>query len=232
MKRCLIIDDDELSRLALERLVQQSGQLELVKSCSSPIEGLRILQHEPIDLLLLDVEMPELSGLELIRSLSSPPAVVLVTSKETYALEAFETEVVDYLVKPVSLPRFMKAVDRALSKQRRQVDGAHSGAEGEMLYVKHKSQLVGVPLKDILWVEATGDYVTIHTDRQTFLAHITLNAMERKLPEEQFMRVHRSHIVQLRKIRAIEETHIIIGKALLRIGESYHAALMNRLNRV
>ncbi len=232
MNRCLIVDDDKLSRIALERLVLQSGNLTLVKSCSTPVEALEVLRKQQIDILMVDVEMPELSGLELIKSLKRRPEIIIVTAKEHYAVEAFDVEAADYLVKPVTLPRFLKAVNRVLARQKAAEPVAKSIADQGMLYVKVNNQLVSVPIADVLWIEATGDYVTIHTERQNFIAHATMKAMEEKLPAGNFMRVHRSHIVQLQRIKAIEETHIIIGKTLIPIGKSYHEPLMKRLNRI
>lgn len=230
MTQCIIVDDDRLSRMALEQLVRQSGMLELVKSCSSALEALDILRTQPIDILLLDIEMPEVSGLELIRSLEKRPEIILVTAKEQYAREAFDLDAADYLVKPVRLERFLKAVNRVLSRQKPAEPAQSPASVRDSLYVKVQSQLVNLPVSDVLWVEATGDYVTIHTDRKSFIAHTTMHAMERRLPPERFMRVHRSAIVHLQKIKAIEESHIIIGQTLIRIGESYRDALMKRLN--
>lgn len=230
MKRCLIVDDDPLSRLTLERLIAKTDTLKLVKSCASSLEAIDAMRQTQIDLLFLDVEMPEMTGLELLKSLTNPPAVILVSAREKYAVEAFELEVVDYLVKPVSLQRFIKAVDRVFSHLELRHEAKESPAEHHMVFVKVENQLRRLPTEDILWIEATGDYVTIHTERGTLVSHVTMKGILEKLPSEMFVRVHRSHIVQLRKIKAIEGNLIIIGKNLIPIAESNRATLMKRLN--
>jgi DNA-binding LytR/AlgR family response regulator len=231
-KRCLIVDDDPLSRMALEQLVGQTNQLELVGSCAGPAEAAALLRKQKVDLMFLDVEMPEMTGIDFMKTMKHRPAIVLVTAKENYAVEAFEVEADDYLVKPVTLPRFMKALNRILDDQ----SGEGKGEKGEpvldSLYVKVNTQLVKIPTADVLWIEALGDYVTIHTERENFIAHSTMKALEKKFPSDSFMRVHRSYIVQLNKIKAIEETVIIIGKKFIPIGDSYRAALLRRLNPI
>lgn len=230
--RCLIVDDDELSRMMLEHLVQQSGLLQLVSSCSSAIEALQVIQKKTVDVMFLDVEMPEMSGLELVKSLKRKPDIILVTAREHYAVEAFDVEVTDYVVKPVTLPRFLKAVNRVV--ERRRFSEASPGKEPgqDALYVKVKTQLVKIPTSDVLWVESNGDYVIIHTERENHVAHTTMKDMEQRLPRERFMRVHRSFIVQLAAIKAIEETLIVIGKKLIPIGETYRSTLLKQLNLV
>jgi len=230
--RCLIVDDEELSRTTLEKLVRHIDSFELVQTCSSPLDAHKVLQKQKVDLIFLDVEMPEMNGVEFVRSLKDKPEIILVTSKENYAVEAFDLEVADYLVKPVTVPRFLKAVNRILARHSEGERFAKGTTGQEMLYVKVNTQLVKVPIPDVLWVEATGDYVTIHTERENFIAHSTMKGMEGKLPAGRFMRVHRSYIVQLPKIKAVEENLIIIGKALIPIGDSYRSALMRLLNTV
>lgn len=224
--RCLIVDDEELSRVVIESLVKKTDFLELVASCTSPLEAASVLRTGAIDILFADVEMSEMTGLELIRSLDNPPEVILVTAKEQYAVDAFEMNVADYLVKPVTLPRFLKAVNRV--RERLQAD-TEVKQTSDAIFIKVNSQLVNIRLADILWVEATGDYVTLNTLADKYIVHSTMKGIEHRLPNRDFVRVHRSYIVRIDRIKAIEDTLIIIGKNLIPIGDSYRTPLMNRL---
>jgi DNA-binding LytR/AlgR family response regulator len=225
--RCAIVDDEEMSRKNIEQLVKRVNDLKLVVVCKDAVEASNVLRKENVDLVFLDVEMPEMTGIELIKSLTHKPEIVLVTSKENYAVEAFEYDVADYIVKPATYERFLKAYDRV--KARLTTDNENP-VNDDAVFVKVDSQLVKVNTRDILWVEAFGDYVNVFTETNKYIVHSTMKGMENKLPSDSFLRVHRSYIVRVEKIKAIEETIIIIGKKLIPIGDSYRSTLMKRLN--
>ncbi len=227
MIRCAIVDDEEMSRKNIEQLVKRVSDLKLVAVCETAVDASNVLRKEQVDLVFLDVEMPEMTGIELIKSLKHKPEIVLITSKENYAVEAFEYDVADYIVKPATYERFLKAYDRVLA---RLTSDEEQSVNDDAVFVKVDTQLVKVKTSDILWVEAFGDYVNIFTDSDRYIVHSTMKGMENKLSSEHFIRVHRSYIVRLEKIKAIEETIIIIGKKLIPIGDSYRSALMKRLN--
>ncbi len=227
MIRCAIVDDEEMSRKNIEQLINRIQDLKLVVVCKDAIEASNVLRKEKVDLVFLDVEMPEMTGIELVKSLTHKPEIVLISSKENYAVEAFEYDVADYIVKPATYERFLKAYDRV--KVRLTADNENM-VNDDAVFVKVDSQLVKVNTGDILWVEAFGDYVNIFTETNKYIVHSTMKGMENKLSSEQFLRVHRSYIVRLQKIKAIEETLIIIGKKLIPIGDSYRSILMKRLN--
>lgn len=227
MIRCAIVDDEEMSRKNIEQLVKRVSDLKLVAICSDAVEASNVLRKEDVDLVFLDVEMPEMTGIELIKSLKRKPEIVLVTSKENYAVEAFEYDVADYIVKPATYERFLKAYDRVLARLK---SDDEQSVQNDAVFVKVDTQLVKVKTSDILWVEAFGDYVNIFTETDKYIVHSTMKGMENKLSSENFLRVHRSYIVRLEKIKAIEETIIIIGKKLIPIGDSYRSSLMKRLN--
>jgi DNA-binding LytR/AlgR family response regulator len=208
-------------------LVQQVKSLQLVASCNNPLQAREVLTTQPIDLLFLDMEMPDLSGLELLKSLANYPEVIIASAKEQYALQAFDFEVTDYLLKPVVLDRFLKAVDRVEKRLAQEKD---SYTTPESVFVKANNQIVGIRLADITWIEAYGDYVNIYTEKDRFIVHSTMKGIENKMPRDQFIRVHRSFIVRFDRIQAIEDTVVIIGKKLIPIGESYRPELMRRLN--
>jgi len=225
--RCLIVDDEEMSRKMLEALVKRVNSLSLIKSCENAFQALETLKHEEIDLVFLDVEMPDLNGLEFLNTLKSYPEIIICSAQEKYALKAFEHEVADFLLKPVTLERFLKAVSRI---ENRFSNDSQNYANNESVFVKANNQIVSVRLKDITWVEAYGDYVNIFTEKDRLVVHATMKGIESRLPSNQFIRVHRSFIVRLDKINAIEDTLIVIGKKLIPIGDSYRNELMKKLN--
>jgi DNA-binding LytR/AlgR family response regulator len=225
--RCLIVDDDDMSRKMLEMLIQRVKNLHLVESCNNPLQARDVLSSQAVDLLFLDMEMPDLSGLDLLKSLNTYPEVIIVSSKENYALQAFDYEVTDYLLKPVVLDRFLKAIDRVEKRLAQEQD---SYTTPESIFVKANNQIISIRLTEITWIEAYGDYVNIFTEKDRYVVHATMKGIEGKMPRDQFIRVHRSYIIRFDRIQAIEDTVVIIGKKLIPIGESYKPELMRRLN--
>lgn len=227
--RCAIVDDDDLSIRLITEYINQTDDLNLVGTFSSAIKASNALSRESVDLIFLDVEMPDMTGLELIKSLDKKPQIILITSKKDYAIEAFEYQVADYLLKPISYSRFLKAANKARElfevKQK-------SASTPKQLYIKEDSVLVNVSLNDIVWIEALGDYVTIHLTDKKHTVLTTMKSMDSKLPAEEFMRVHRSFIVRVDKINNLDGNMLVVGKKLIPIGKSYRKTLMDRLNIV
>lgn len=221
--RCLVVDDDPLARLVLERYIAQDADLELVGSCSSAVEAAAVLRREPLDLLFLDVEMPEMSGLELLDALGSPLDVVLVTGSRDYAADAFDAGVADYLVKPVAHARFLKTLERVRSRRGRQPSG------DRWIFVRRDRALVRVDLADIRRIEAERDFVVLHTTKGPYRVPATMQSMETRLPSADFLRVHRSHIVRLDLVEDLEDNSLVIGKDVVPVGESYRAGLLARI---
>jgi DNA-binding LytR/AlgR family response regulator len=226
---CIIVDDDEVSRSAMEHLVAQADFLKLVKMCSHPVEALNAINNEKIDLILLDIEMPELNGLDLIKSIEKPPLVILATSKKDYAAQAYDCNVVDYLVKPIATERFFKAVTKAkeIFEGSKYVSD-HTNAD--YLYIKTNSTLHKISTKEILWVEALGDYITMHLEAKKYIIHSKMKTIESKLSPDKFVRVHRSFIVSIDHINSIDDSIIVMDKKLIPIGAVYKDKLMRRLN--
>jgi len=226
---CMLVDDDELSLIALRHLIKGVSYINLLKVSTNPIEAIDVLQTEEIDLLFLDVEMPKLNGMELIKSLSSPPLIILTTSHEGYAFEAFEYNVVDYLLKPVELPRLI----RAASKAKEIFDHSHENIDAfsnDFIFIRKNSVLNKVMVREILWIEALGDYVTLQTLDKKFTLHITLKVLEKKLNPDRFIRVHRSFIIQLEHINTIDDSVISINNKPIPVGALYRENFMKRLN--
>lgn len=232
---CIIIDDDPLSRKIIEGFIEKTETLNLLGSFDNAISAYEIFKGEnEIDLIFLDVEMPEMSGLEFINTLDSPPMIIIVSGQEKYALEAYEYDVVDYLLKPLSLPRFYKSINKA---QNRYQDKESISKLPEEIFIKKKnSTLVRLRYDDILWVEALENYVTVSTFKDKYTIHFTMKAIENKLPQSKFKRVHRSYIVNIHQIELIEDNNVIIkvegGNKVIPIGKSYRDNLMDDLNLI
>lgn len=228
--RCLIVDDNQLARMAMKQLVSQVQMLELVAECSDAMQAYNYLRNDQIDLLFLDIEMPGMTGIELTKKLGNKrPLIVFTTAKTDYAVEAFELNVVDYLVKPVAIPRFLQAVEKAKetldsNKQEVKIE------EQQFVFVKDNGVLKKINVEDILYLEAMGDYVKVHTAQKFHVLHSTLKSIEEKLPASKFIRVHRSYIVALQKIDFIQDGVISIGKASIPVAETYKSTLNKRLN--
>jgi two-component system LytT family response regulator len=231
--KCIIVDDNKLSREAVKQLVEQVDFLELKGECESPVEAFNFLKKEAVDLVFLDVEMPGMTGIELIKNLEVRPIIILITSKKDYAVEAFELNVADYIIKPVTLPRFMAAVDRAKELyQGRDLKVEINEKEKDFIFVRSNSLLTKVRIKDIIYVQALGDYVNIFTNDKRLTVHITLKGMEEKLPSDKFYRLHRSYLTSLHHIDNIEEGTAYIGKHPLPIGEQYKKELLRKINLI
>ncbi len=233
---CLVIDDNPMARRALVELIGGVEDLEVFAECDSAQSAFNCLSKTEIDLLFLDVEMPDMTGLELLKSISNPPLVVLITSKKDYAIEAFDLHVADYIVKPVTAPRFMAAVNHArlLFNQRKQaalpvvalpVGGTDS------IFVRADSMQTKIPFDDLLFVQAMGDYAQFFLENgKKLTVHTTLRMVEEALPTGRFQRVHRSFIVNVEKIEAIEDgTSLLIRKNSVPVGEQFKSLLQSRL---
>ena len=225
---CLIIDDDEIARRTVQHCVGRTDFLKLAGSCASVPEALKIIREKKIDLIFLDVEMPEMSGIDFLRTFKEIPQIILITGKKEYAAEAFDYDVTDFLLKPVDYPRFLKAAMKAQTiHNSMQVN--HEDGEDSLFIKKDGNRLVRLPATDILWVEALADYVNIHTKdaRHTVLA--TMKSIEAKLPPKDFIRIHRSYIVRLDKVSEIEENSVIVSGKVLPVSRSHKEDLFKRL---
>ncbi len=230
---CIIVDDDVFIRKITEDFVKRTESLNLLYSLSSAVEAINALNsHENIDLIFLDIEMPEMSGIDFLNALGTTlPQVIIISSKEKYAIDAFEYDVTDYLLKPFTYSRFCKAVNKALERQEK--SRLHS--KGDEIFIKHNSSLVKLKYTDILWIEAMENYVIINTFTEKYTIHFTMRAIEEKLPQKQFVRVHRSFIVNTGSIHSIEDNMIQIktndkAKNGIPIGKSYKDKLLKDLN--
>lgn len=225
--RCIIVDDDKISRELIRDYVNDTTELELLGEFSSAIEANNFLSKNHVDLIFLDVEMPKMTGLELLKSLDEKPLIILITAKEKYAVEAFEQEVSDYLIKPVEYTRFLKAIAKVKSNLRPMPVDSYTA---ESIFIKVDSELINLPYRDIMWIEALGDYVNIITPSKKHVVLSTMKNIEGKLPTKEFIRVHRSYFVRIDKIKKISEGIILVENKLIPVSKSYKKELMERLN--
>ena len=228
--KCIIVDDNKMARMALKQLVSQVQTLETVAECSNAMEAYNQLANNQIDLIFLDIEMPDMSGIDLIKKLGAKkPLIIFTTAKTDYAVEAFELNVVDYLVKPINQARLLQAVEKAqeaLDSNKQEVKVEEQG----FVFVKDNGMLKRISIEDILFLEAMGDYVKVHTLPKFHVVHATLKSIEEKLPSSKFLRVHRSYIVAINKIDFIQEGTISIGKTTIPVADTHKANLNKRLN--
>ena len=229
--RCLVVDDDPLAVQIVENCVLNTPFLVHAASCESAVAAAETLRQQPIDLLFLDVEMPLMSGLDLLRTLQHPPLVILITSSKSYAVEAFEHDVLDYVVKPISYARFLQAAQKALEAVATRTETLPEAANAAFTFVKVDAKLVKVQFDEVRYVEALGDYVHIVTNHSKLIVYSTMRAVEEKFPAALFVRVHRSFIVNLKRVETIEDNTIILDNKYIPIGQTYLKEVFQRLNK-
>lgn len=220
--RCLIVDDEPAAREILRRYISDADELELVGECKDALEARKVLRETGIDLLFLDINMPRLSGIELLKSLQNPPKVVLTTAYSDHALEGYELDVVDYLLKPFSFDRFLRAIEKA------DRNASNSNTGEEHIIIKADGKLYRIGYDEILYAESKGDYITVHTETKKLTYHQTLKNFEQLLPEQLFSRIHKSYLVSLSKIEYLEGNMLSVGPVKLPIGSTYKDNFMTK----
>lgn len=223
----MIIDDDLMARKSLEHLCQKAGGLNINGVFDNAQKGLDFLSNESVDLIFLDIEMPDLTGLEFIERATSLPQVIFTTSNTDYAYDAFEYQVTDFLKKPITLARFVMAVEKAREIQRQNDEYKANARE---VYIKAGGRYIRLPFDDILYFENVGDYIKVQTQEQGHIIHGTLKAIDSKLKSGEFLKVHRSFIVNLKKIKDIEDNSLVIDKKVIPISRANKPVLMGKIN--
>ena len=236
--RCAVIDDEPLALGLMASYVKKTPFLELVGSYSSAVQAMQEMHDNPVDLIFLDIQMPELNGLDYSRMISPQTRVVFTTAFTQYALDGYKVNALDYLLKPISYPDFLLAANKAqewfrLVEQSQQSEKKENQDEKLSIFVKSDYKLIRIELKNILYVEGLKDYVKIYEDNtgRPVISLMSMKAMEEMLPADRFMRVHRSYIVQKEKIRIIEHNRIVFGNTYIPIGDSYKQAFQDFLNK-
>ncbi len=230
--KCLIIDDEELARELIETHLNQLDNFELVASCASAIEASNILQKQPVDLLFLDIEMPVLKGTEFFKNLLQKPKVIFTTAYRDYALDGFELNAIDYLLKPITFSRFFKAIEKFKEQSSITVKETQSNlptTEDDFIFVSKNRKKVKVIFDEILYIESLKDYIKIHLVNESHTVKFSISAFEKEL-DARFIRIHRSYIVNKNKITAYTKNDIEIGKAEIPIGDNYRENISGRLS--
>jgi two-component system, LytTR family, response regulator len=238
---CIIVEDEPLARSLLENYIQKIPYLQLVQSFAEPMKALEFLRENTVDILFSDIQMPEITGITLLKILQKKPLIILTTAYSEYAIEGYELDVLDYLLKPITFERFLKSVEKAslrlttnqpLPIPEKIVQETNFAEPIQpFIFVKDGTKLVKIRLSEIMYIEGLKDYVTIHTTLQKVISLQTLKALETQLPDNQFIRIHNSYIVALEWIEAIQREKVQIGKVFLPISDTYRKAFKDFIER-
>ncbi len=240
MINVIIVDDEPLAQDVLETYIAKIPELNLVQKCSNALEANEALKEKEVDLMFLDIQMPQLTGVDFLKTLSQPPIVIFTTAYPNYAVEGFELNALDYLLKPISLERFMKAANKAIEQIKlRQEGGSEAAAskeeEPDYIFVKADKKLVKISYHDIIYIEGLKDYVIIRQENSRVITLQTMKSLEEKLPKKHFKRIHRSYIVNIERIDAVVGNMVEVvekGKAKhLPIGKNYREELLEIVNK-
>ncbi len=230
---CIVIDDEKMARVIIKTLCSEIDSLELVEEFSDAIQAIKYLNENQVDLIFLDIHMPNFSGLDFIKTLKNPPKIIFTTSDPKFAIEAFEYDfIVDYLLKPIEIPRFEKAVKKAQKEQIIKKEASKNKVEEVKndFYVNIDRRLIKIDLPSIYLIQAKGDYINIKTENKNYIVHSTLKKIEEKLPDSLFLKVHRSYIINVKKIIDIEDNSVLIKKDVIPVSRSKRPELMKRLD--
>ncbi len=237
--RCLIIDDEPPAQRVLEKYISEMPGLKVEGKCNNAFEAIELLHSKSIDLMFLDINMPKMSGLSFLQTLKNPPLVIITTAYREYAVEGFELDVIDYLKKPISFERFMKAVNKAMERLKPTANASSSFVISEssrqqideaFIFVKDDKISYRVDLKDIYYVEAVGDYAKIVTSKKVYVTCQTMKKMESILPSNRFPRVHKSYIIAISKINSIEGNILNISGTQISVGQTYRKAFFDLID--
>jgi DNA-binding LytR/AlgR family response regulator len=233
--KCLIVDDEPLAIEVLKSHLSKLNSIEIAGTAGDAIDAFGFLNKHKVDLMFLDIHMPEMKGTELIKALKSPPAVILTTAYREYALEGYDLNVLDYLLKPISFGRFMQAVEKFFmlynnNNSRSEITLHKQGTIEEYLYLREKNLIHKIPLHEIIYAESMGDNLTINTTEREITSRVTISSVEKLLPEKDFIRIHRSYIVSLRHITSFSPVSVFIGKKSFAIGTSYRHSVLEKLD--
>jgi len=231
--KCLIVDDEPPAREVLKRYIEEMPMLELAGECNNAIQANTVLQQQAIDVLFLDIRMPQLNGTDFLKMLKNPPKVIFTTAYSEYALEGFELDAIDYLMKPIRFDRFLKAVNKAFPANNKRPIGDEAVVDEKksesFVYFRADRKMVKVLLSDILYIESMKDYVKVFANGHTIITKQSISSVETMLPEKKFARVHRSYIVSLDKIKTFTNELIEVGTAEIPIGKLYRFSVMKLL---
>ena len=231
--RCLIVDDEPLARELIRGHIQKLENFEIVAECDNAMKAMDVIRNHSVDLMFLDIKMPQMTGIEFLKTLKRPPRVIITTAYSQYALDGFELDVVDYLMKPVTFERFFKAVNKFFQSgtpENVEFEAGNGRNQDAFIYVKENKRIIKIYLKEIDFIEGLNEYIRIHTDNRRVVVKSSLQSIENKLPSDQFIRIHKSYIVSIPRIRAFNATTIELENAKLRIGRNYKNQVFSALH--
>ena len=234
--RCIIIDDEPLARDLMRNHIEKLDNFEIVAECADAMKALQELREKKVDLMFMDIQMPQITGIEFLKILKNPPKVIITTAYREYAIDGFELDVVDYLLKPITFERFLKSVNKYYQVSQDESTVAAPVSETmqpdeAFIYVRENKRVIKVHLNEILYVEGLSEYVQIYTDKKKIITKTTMTSLEEKLPNECFMRIHKSFIVSMARIEALTSTTIEVPGKELPIGRSFKNSVLSALQQ-
>lgn len=227
--KALIVDDEPLAQDIIKKYSEGLKSMQIVGSCHDAIEAIEILKNKKIDLLFLDINMPRLSGIEFIKTLQKPPIVILTTAYAEYALEGYELNVTDYLLKPFSYSRFLQAVQKCIEILESKRETTEPAIES--IFIKSNKKTFQIKFDEITYIEGLGDYINIYTTKTHYVTNVSMKRMEEQLPIDQFIRIHKSFIVNLSKVNSIEGNLVEVGNKKLAIGNNYRQSFFGKIEK-
>jgi DNA-binding LytR/AlgR family response regulator len=227
--KCLILDDEPLAIDVIENYLKRLPNIESFKS-NNAIDAFQIMRQEKVDLIFLDIEMPLMSGLDLLKTMKAPPAIVITTAYRDYAVEGYEHDALDYLVKPISFPRFMKAFEKVMRYlQTTDISAEDAEIEKRHVFLKVNGKVVKIVIAEILYVESLKDYIKVVTPGNFWISYQTLTSITEKLPADKFMRIHRSFTIAIDKVSAVEGGNVAIGEKLIPVSRDLRRDVVRRI---
>jgi DNA-binding LytR/AlgR family response regulator len=224
---CLVVDDEPIAREGLMEYIMQIDYLNAVGQCKSATEAACLLQKKKIDLIFMDIQMPKLTGIEFVKALANPPLIIFTTAYSEYALEGFELDVVDYLLKPISFARFLKSVEKAQSFLNAR--NKELSITQDFFFIKCNGKIEKIMMSDVVFIEAMSNYVIIHTQQKKYITYLTFSGIEEQLPANLFVRIHKSYIVAISAIQTIDGNDLITSSVRLPMSKNYKNEVMNRI---
>ena len=229
---CVIVDDEPVAREILESFVEKTPSLTLIASCKNAVEALQIAQAENIDLFFLDINMPEINGLSLAKIINKKSKIIFTTAYRDYAVDGFDLQATDYLLKPIAFDRFLQAVQKTVINSNHKQKANQKNTENNFMFVRSDRKMVKINFFDILFIESLGDYVKVFTNDNTIITRETISSFEEKLPELEFLRVHRSFIIAINKIDSYTNEYIEIQKKAIPVSRSYKEVVLQKLSNL
>jgi DNA-binding LytR/AlgR family response regulator len=232
---CIILDDEEMARAIISKMLASHDELNIIQEFSSAVQAMKFLNQNQVDLIFLDIHMDDFTGFDFIQSLKNPPKTILITSDKNFAIDAFEYEcIIDYIVKPITKERLLKAIQKAKTTPEITISSSITKVVAEdnlnEFYINIDRRLIKIAFDSVNVVEAKGDYIHIKTDIKNYIVHSTLKKIEDKLPKDLFLKVHRSFIINTKKIIDIQDNSVLIGKDVIPVSRTNRAELMKKLN--